>query len=216
MLFTTSCAGCNQPGVTLCRRCRFSLASVPRAGAPAGVRAALPFDGVARQMVLQLKYGNRRSAARHLAALMVHRLRLAANATGPDARVDGRVDVVTWAPTSAHRAGARGFDQAELLARAVARELGVPCRRLLYRSHGPAQTGRSRAERLHGPVFRARQPRRGLRVLVVDDVVTTGATLLAARDALLGAGVADVVCAAATSTPNASASVGPRRLLRAS
>ena len=108
--------------------------------------------------------------ARQLAALMVRRL-----LPGDEPRAS--VDLVTWAPTSSARIAERGFDQAELLARAVARELGVPCRRLLYRAHGGPQAGRGRAARLLGPSFRARAPRRGLRVLLVDDVVTTGGTL---------------------------------------
>ena len=191
MIFTTSCAGCRQPGHTLCRRCRFSLASTsPQLNQ--GVLAAMPFDGVGRQAVLSLKYRNRRAVARELAALMVRRLHLAGA---------GRFDVVTWAPTSPQRARARGFDQAELLARAVARQLGVPCRRLLYRSHGAAQTGRTRTQRLDGPGFRARPARPGVRVLLVDDVVTTGATLAAARQGLLEAGVHEVVCVAAAATP---------------
>lgn len=190
MLLNAMCAGCNQPGEILCRRCRFALASSPAKVGDGGVATALPFEGVARQVVLGLKYRNRRAVARHLARFMVRRLHL------------GKVDLVTWAPTSPARARARGFDQAELLARAVARELGVPCRRLLYRAHGVAQTGRSRAQRLEGPSFRARSPRPGLQVLLVDDVVTTGATLLAARDALLGVGVGSVVCVAAAATPS--------------
>jgi predicted amidophosphoribosyltransferase len=193
MLLNAMCAGCNQPGEILCRRCRFALASSPSKVGDGGVATALPFDGVARQVVLGLKYRNRRAVARHLARFMVRRLHL------------GTVDLVTWAPTSPARARTRGFDQAELLARAVARELGVPCRRLLYRSHGVAQTGRSRAQRLDGPSFRARPPRSGLRVLLVDDVVTTGATLLAARDALRAVGVASVTCVAAAATPSGGA-----------
>ncbi|MEO5723589.1 MAG: phosphoribosyltransferase family protein, partial [Ilumatobacteraceae bacterium] len=134
---------------------------------------------------------NRRGVARHLAALMVRRLQ-------PEV-----VDVVTWAPTSPSNAGRRGFDQAEMLARAVARELGVPCRRLLYRSHGQSQSGHGRADRLqHTAAFRARAPRPGLAVLLVDDVVTTGATLRTARDSLLAAGVADVQCIAVAATPD--------------
>jgi ComF family protein len=159
-----------------------------------GVDAAMPFDGVARQALLALKFRNRRVLVRHLAKLMVRRL-------GLDAVGARRPDVVTWAPTSRARTVQRGFDQAELLARAVARELGVPCRRLLYRAHGPAQTGRGRAERLQGPSFRSRPAARPYRVLLVDDVVTTGATLHAAAAALRAAGVTEVRAVAAAATP---------------
>lgn len=155
---------------------------------------------MARQTLLALKYRNRRAVARHLARLMVRRLRLA----------DVPIHVVSWAPTSRARVMQRGFDQAELLARAVARELGVPCRRLLYRAHGAPQTGRSRAERLDAPQFRSRRAARPLSVLLVDDVVTTGATLLAAREALLDAGVAEVHLVAAAATP-AQAGARPTR-----
>lgn len=162
----------------------------------------MPFDGVARQALLALKYRNRRPLVRHLARLMVRRL-------GLDLPGAERPDVVTWSPTSRARIVQRGFDQAELLARAVARELGVPCRRLLYRAHGPAQTGRGRAERLVGPSFRSRPAVRPYRVLLVDDVVTTGATLHAAADALRAAGVTEVRVVAAAATPGQPA-CGPR------
>lgn len=190
-VFHHRCASCHQPGPDLCRACRFSLAATRSVVDPNGIAAAMPFDGVARRTLLALKYGNRRTVARHLARLMVRRLRLA----------EVPVDVVTWAPTSRSRVMQRGFDQAELLARAVARELGLPCRRLLYRAHGAPQTGRSRAERLDGPQFRSRRAVRPLSVLLVDDVVTTGATLLAAQAALRDAGVAEVHLVAAAATP---------------
>jgi ComF family protein len=199
MFFATLCAGCNQPGDTLCHRCRFSLASAASQVSDTGIMAALPFEGVARQVVHGLKYRNRRLVARQLARLMVRRLKV------------GAIDLVTWAPTSGSRARSRGYDQAELLARAVAAELGVPCRRLLYRSHGASQTGHTRAERLQGPSFRARTSRQQLRVLLVDDVVTTGATLLAAREALLAAGVGAVVCVAAAATSAAAQPLRPAR-----
>jgi predicted amidophosphoribosyltransferase len=198
MFFATLCAGCNQPGATLCNRCRFSLASASSQVSEVGITAALPFEGVARQVVHGLKYRNRRAVARQLARLILGRVRV------------GKVDVVTWAPTSGAHARARGYDQAELLARAVAAELKVPCRRLLYRSHGGSQTGHTRAERLHGPSFRARRVR-PLRVLLIDDVVTTGATLVAAREALLQAGVGSVLCLAAAATPSGVQSVRPAR-----
>jgi ComF family protein len=187
-LFPGRCAACGAPGPTLCHRCRFSLASTGGLRTPEGIAAAFAFDGVARQLIVALKFRHRRCAADVLAAQMVRRLRLPP------------VDVVTWAPTSSRRVRGRGYDQAEVIARAVARRLGVPCSRLLYRAHGTPQTGKTRSERLTGPVFRARRPREGLRVLLVDDVVTTGATLHSAADALLAAGVGHVELAAVAST----------------
>ena len=188
MLFSSRCSACGCVGEVLCHRCRFALASVGATRSPDGIAAAFPFEGVARQLVVALKFRHRRSAAGVLAAHMVSRLGL------------DNIDVVTWAPTSARRVRRRGYDQAEAIAQAVARQLGVPCRRLLYRAHGAPQTGKSRADRLVGPAFRARRPRPGLVVLLVDDVVTTGATLRTAAEALYAAGVAKVQLAAAAST----------------
>jgi predicted amidophosphoribosyltransferase len=138
--------------------------------------------------VARLKYRNARAV-------------LPALANAIAALVDpATVDVVTWAPTSAARRRERGFDQARLLARAVARRLHRPCRSLLTRQPGPAQTGRPRRDRLAGPTFTiARNP--PCRVLVVDDVVTTGATLIAAARVLKAAGAREVKGAAAARTP---------------
>ncbi len=154
--------------------------------------SALSYEGDVRRRVVDMKYGGRRSFARELA-------RQLADAVQADA--DGRFDVVTWAPTSTSRRRRRGFDQAAVIARYVARELGVPCRRLLVRETRAAQTGRSRVARLAGPRFRALDTRRPRRVLVVDDVVTTGATLRAAAHALTASGWGDVTLAAAAATP---------------
>jgi ComF family protein len=193
MIFNTRCAGCDTPGAPICRTCRFALVSRADTGAPDGVLVAAPFSGRVRDVLLGFKYRNRRAIAGHLAGLLVNRL----VATG------ARVDVVTWAPTSQRRRRERGFDQAELVARHVARQLGVPCRRLLERA-GPdvgPQTGRDRLARLHAPAFRAHPhvPRR--RVLLVDDVVTTGATLREGAAVLQRAGAVAVVPAAFAATP---------------
>lgn len=193
LVFADRCSGCNRPGPALCDSCCFSLASGRATGLADDVLAALAYEGVARRSILALKFRNHRAVARHLAGLMVD---LLVRTAGAD-----RIDLVTWAPTSAGRSQRRGYDQAELLARAVARQLRVPCRRLLYRAHGAPQAGRSREQRLAGPRFRGTAPRRRCRVLVVDDVVTTGATLRAARAELLAAGVTSVVLLAAAAAP---------------
>ena len=186
-LLASRCAACGCAGEVLCHRCRFSLASVGPRPNPDGIRAAFAFEGVARELIVALKFRHRRCAASVIAAQMVRRLGLQ------------HVDLVTWAPTSARRVRRRGYDQAEAIAQSIARQLGVPCRRLLYRSHGAPQTGKSRADRLAGPAFRARRPRHDLSVLVVDDVVTTGATLRTAAEALHAAGVDRVELVAAAS-----------------
>jgi ComF family protein len=198
MIFATQCAGCDARGVALCRTCRFALVARSIPAAPPGVIAAIPFSGRARQVLLGFKYRNRRAIAAHLAGLLVNRM----------AKSGTRVDLVTWAPTSPRRRRSRGFDQAELIARQVARQLGVPCRRLLEREGGAdPQTGLGRERRFHGPRFRAhpRVPRS--RVMVVDDVVTTGATLASAASVLRHAGAVEVVRAAVAATPAGQSTV---------
>ena len=167
----------------------------PPLPAPPGVdrcTALVAYEGPAREVVARLKYRNHRSVLSALASAMA-------------AGIEMRPDVVTWVPTTAARRRDRGFDHAELLARAVARELHRPCHDLLARAPGPPQTGRPRAERLVGPLLVARSRARP-HVLVVDDVITSGATATAAARALRRAGavVVDVVAAARTPLPRSA------------
>lgn len=193
MIFVEHCAGCGRRGPVLCRTCRFALVA-SGITTPSGVIAAVPFRGRARDVVLGLKYGNRRAVSRHLAGLLVNRL--------IEAGAHRDVDVVTWAPTSTARRRRRGFDQAELVATTVARQLGLPVRALLRRTDETHQTGLGRAERQQQATFVAHPRTDGRRVLIVDDVVTTGATLRHAEHALRTAGAATVHCAAVAATPD--------------
>jgi predicted amidophosphoribosyltransferase len=156
----------------------------------------LAYAGVGPELVAGLQY----TPARPVGA------RLAVSMGALVAGVATAFDVVTWAPTSVERRRERGFDQAELLARRIAREVGLPSPALLRRAHGPPQTGRHAAERHLGPCFTVVAPRSRLgaipaSVLLVDDVVTTGATLTSAARALRQAGVTTVVGLAAARTP---------------
>lgn len=190
VLLPAACPGCGAQGTALCPACVAALAPPPGLPPPPGIDACvalLAYDGPGRQLVSRLKYRNERAALGRLAAALA--------AAAPPG------EVVTWVPTTADRRRERGFDQAELLARRVARPLGLPCRRLLRRRPGPAQTGRSRAERRAAPpAFTARRPAAGT-VLLVDDVVTTGATAAAAARALRATGADRVVLLAAARTP---------------
>ena len=181
LLLPRRCVLCLRQGVGLCGPCAGSLPPAPELSPPPGFSSCaslLTYEGPTRQVVAALKYENHRDAVGVLGAAMAQ-------------LVDHPADVVTWAPTSAERRRRRGYDQARALAAVVARSLGVRCVGALERTGGASQTGLDRAHRLEGPRYECVRPP-GARVLLVDDVRTTGATLSAAGDALLGSGVHQV------------------------
>ena len=105
-------------------------------------------------------------------------------------------DLVTWVPLSRKRLRSRGYDQARLLAEEVAGRLGLPCEQTLEKiRNNPAQSGTSGAEERQKNVlgvYRAVTSFAGEHVLLVDDIVTTGATLSEAAKELLNAGAEQV------------------------
>lgn len=111
-------------------------------------------------------------------------------------------DIITWVPLSRKRLRKRGYDQARLIAQAVARKQGIPCVPLLYKNrNNRAQAGTGSAEKRRANVrgvYEAINPDylRGARVLLVDDIVTTGATLSECAKMLLLGGAGSVEAAA--------------------
>jgi predicted amidophosphoribosyltransferase len=198
LVFPVACVGCGAPPAVLCPRCVAAARPVlPAEGRPPpGLdwgAAVYSYEGPVREALARVKYRNARAALPLLASALVRRL---------EADLPGPVDVVTWPPTTATRRRGRAFDQAEHLARAVGRGLGVPVGACLAREAGPSQTGRSAHARRQGPTFSpGASPVAGRRVLVVDDVATTGTTLSAAARALRSAGARWVGGATVARTP---------------
>lgn len=223
LLFPVRCAGCGSGPWPFCADCRSTLVAFTppwcvRCGVPqeryvefcgdcpapmlARSRSAFQFQGAARSAILRLKFSGWRPVAAALAASMAG----AAEGVGAD-------HAVTWIPLSRRRRAQRGFDQAELLARAFAAERGVPAVPLLARVRETAPQARRRgAERrtaLRGSfaLVRPAPPR----VLLIDDVMTTGSTAVACAGAFVAGGAEEVVLLTAARSVSARM---PRRYTR--
>ena len=117
-------------------------------------------------------------------------------------KLTGKYDIMTWVPVSRQRKKERGYDQAELLCRSAARELGMePVRTLEKLTDNRAQSTLNDASERMANAAGAYDPYQaerfaGKRVLLIDDIVTTGATLSECARVLRMAGAEQVVCAA--------------------
>jgi ComF family protein len=197
-----SCVGCGVEGPALCGACVAALDA--RLTSPAGVPIGLPgdlpepllqlewaapFHGVTRAALHAIKYGGEQRLAEPLGLAVARRWEA----------VGVGVDLVAHVPVHADRARERGYDQAELIARHAATTLALPHAALLRRARATITQfdldRRDRARNVRDAFVR--DPRsaaeiRGRWVLLIDDVVTTGATLAACATALHGAGVLGV------------------------
>lgn len=188
MLFVARCPGCGELNSGRCHACVEVLVRAPVTHR-SGIIVSHEYVGVMRELIVAMKYSSMRWIAPMLADLWVERCAAVCD-----------VDRVTWVPTTPARARDRGFDQSEIIARRIARRMALPCTRLLRRTDDVAQTGRSARERRDGAHFVARGGDLG-RVLVVDDVVTTGSTMRHAVSSLVVAGATAVTAGAIAATP---------------
>lgn len=197
MLLIAGCALCVAPQGPICADCARRLRrSDPLPPTDPPSRALVRYEGVGRELVTTLKYRNGRRLVAPLGPL------LADLAAGVDA------DVVTWVPASRTGRRRRGFDQSRLLARSMARSAGLRPRGLLRRAPGPPQTGRTAVDRCLGPRLAPRRSGPG-RVVLVDDVITTGTTLTVAAAALRDGGWQPVLSLAIAATPRRRTGLEP-------
>ena len=202
LLFPPKCPFCGKVMDTpeVCPKCRLSL---PWTGESGGVRtleggllcaAPLRYKGAVRQALLDFKFHGASGKAEALGGLIAQQ---AAE------YLSGEFDTVTWAPVSRRRLRKRGYDQAELLARAACRAWDTQPKRLLEKkTDNPAQSGQKDAAARRKnvrDVYRLPCPEQvsGRRILLIDDICTTGSTLVSCAGTLRGGGAASVVCAAA-------------------
>lgn len=149
------------------------------------VWVATPYDGRAKDVLHLFKFERAQAAAQPIARLMTQRLpKLPRNL------------LIVPVPTATSRVRQRGYDHTLLLARALARQTGLHSCAALRRVGQRRQVGASRQQRLGQltEAFYVREPRRvqNKRILLIDDVVTTGASLRVAAACLLQAGAKSV------------------------
>jgi len=199
LLFPPKCPFCGrllEKDQFLCPGCQRDLPWLTGAAAERAVEltggcvAPLRYQGTVREAIHRYKFGGKSARSRTFGLLIAQCLQ--------DHGVEA--DLISWPPLSKKRLRRRGYDQAELLARAVGETLGLPVLPTLVKQEVPAQSGlegeAARRANVLG-AYRALDPQsiQGKRVLLIDDVVTSGSTLSECAKVLLLAGARSVKCA---------------------
>lgn len=190
LLFPRKCILCSRvltrEETDLCHSCRIDLPEYDGSGETIpyvdGMTALWFYEGNVRESLLRFKFFNKPGYAKAYGQLLAMRI----------AREKINVDLITWVPVSARRRRKRGYDQSELLARAVSEELGIEARPTLKKlRHNRAQSRISDAAQRRANVLGVYglsdgASVKGKRVLLIDDIVTTGATAGECTRMLLG------------------------------
>jgi ComF family protein len=186
LLSPPRCAACDAPvalHVSFCSPCARSIVACEVAP-QSGIRSAYEYGGALARAIAKMKYEDRPDLARPLG----HALALCAP--------PGDAEMIVPVPLHPMRLAERGFNQVSLLARPLARRLARPldATAVTRTRDTPRQATLGRAERLENVegAFVASTRVRGKRVLLVDDVCTTGATIRACVSALRRAGASEV------------------------
>ncbi len=184
------CPGCQKrlpqdvPQCYICRQPSLAGQTCCSGSLLASVRSVTPYERLARQLVWQLKFNRARDAARTIAIMC-------------DAQFEKPSDtIITHVPTANSRVRLRGYDQAKLIAKHYARISGLPHATLLARVSDVRQVGASAHQRkmqLDGG-FRVLRPNsvQNAKILLTDDVITTGSSLEACAQTLIRAGAREV------------------------
>jgi len=206
LLFPPKCPFCGRvlDKAGICPNCEKELPWTQDAEAlwegPGDLCCAAPlwYKDLAREGILRFKFRGSSAAARPIGEMMA---RCAAE------HLSSRFDTVTWVPVSSKRLRKRGYDQARLLAEAVCRQWDTKPVQLLEKiADTPAQSGLREAAARRANVLGVYEVTEihlveGKRILLVDDICTTGATLVECIRVLKDAGAAEVVCLTAARTP---------------
>ena len=210
LLAPPQCINCTKEGSALCRNCSDSLilpfgercwrcnslsnnsrtcVSCRHTGSPSHVWIVTDHDGAARDLLSLYKFGHQRVAVEPIALLMTKTFREINNKRPEDY-------LVVPVPTATSRTRGRGFGHAELLSKKVAARLRLEQAGVLRRLDQTRQLGARREDRLKQLTssLTVKNPGRiiGRKILLIDDVVTTGGTLIAATKVLRAAGAAQV------------------------
>lgn len=167
----------------LCPSCAAHRPSYRRA------RSVLIYDEVSKPMILAFKHADRTDAAPPFARWLA---RVAAEHWPPESAE--RAQMIVPVPLHPQRLRSRRYNQAALLSGRLARAMGIAHRPLVLRrcrATDPQSSGQRRRDNVRG-AFAVAQPVAGQRILLVDDVMTTGSTVSECSDVLLAAGAASV------------------------